>query len=295
MADQAEPAVPGGVEATPDPTPAAPAASTPPSSGSKPWADAPWAQTLETRFQDDAVRAQVHQAWQEEVQPYVTRREQELGEWGQVREQLLSEEESIPTFLAIAESHYGPEVAQLFADAILQHVNGQPGQEASDAAAEGGSDWESDEAYDRWYEQQPPWVQAQEDQRRGAEEDLTYQQEVAKYAPDVIEIGADHHLARYVLAAEGDVQQGKALYDQEFGPVVEQARANPALAASLGLEFPEHAPQQPEAPEGAPAVLGSSGAQGGAPPPTEPQYANLDQAMEDLWQEVAGKHPGGFA
>jgi hypothetical protein len=293
MADQAEPVT--GADVAPDPTPAAPAAPAPAPTGgasqppAKPWADAPWAQTLETRFQDDTTRAAVHAAWQEEVQPYVTRKEQELGEWGRVRDQLQDDDASIPTFLAIAEQTYGPEVAQVFVDALRAHLQLDDGD---GAAEQQGGDWQSPEAYDAWYQAQPPWVQEQEDLRRGSEEDAQYQQEVQQYAPDVVEIGADHHLARYVLAADGDVQQGKALYDQEFGPIVEQARQNPQLAASLGLQFPEHA--APAEAEGAPAVLGSSGAQGGVAPPTEPQYASLDAAMEAMWQEVSGKSPGGW-
>jgi hypothetical protein len=287
MADQAAPIT--DVDPTPDPTTPAAAAPAAPADTPKPWADAPWAQTLETRFQDDATRAAVHQAWQEEVQPYVTRREQELGEWGKVQQQLQDDEASIPTFLAIAEQTYGPEVAQVFVDALRQHLHLDDGEPQGEPGAQ---DWQSPEAYDAWYQAQPPWIQQQEDLRLGAEEDAQYQQEVQQYAPDVIAVGAEHHLARYVLAADGDVQQGKALYDQEFGPLVEAAKQNPQLAASLGLNFAPSAPAAAD--EGAPAVLGSSGAQGGAPPPTEPQYANLDQAMDDLWKEIAGKHPGGL-
>lgn len=296
MADQAAPAAPDApaFDPTPDPTLAAPAAATTPTTPpaappSSPWAGSPWAEKLDG-LQDGLTREQVHELWQGTVQPYVTQKEQELGQVGTIWEQLQGEDTSIPTYLALAEQMYGPEVAQTIADGLQQHFD--EGAQAADD--EGAVDWEDQETYDRWFEQQPPWVQAQEEQRIANEEDATYQAEVKQFAPDVIDDGVEHILARYVVAADGDVQAAKQLYDQEFGPIIAHAKSDPAVAAQYGLSHLHGqvaAPAAP-APAGAPTVLGATGAGGSSvPAQEEPRYATLDDAMDDLFAAVSGTGP----
>jgi hypothetical protein len=283
---------------TPDPTPPSPgtpATETPSPGTSAPWANAPWAETLEARFEDPAQREAVHGYLQEEIQPYVTRREQELGGLSEMWEALDDQEQSLPTFLTIAEEKYGPEVAQVFADAILQHVQAQ--QEGSDPANPSG---DAPETYEEWYEKQPPWIQEREDVRLAEEEDGNYESEVQQHAPDVVALGqrAQEHFGRYVLALEGDVAAAKQLWDQEMGPIVAAARQDPSLAASLGFELGE--PQGPAGAasvpgnEAAPHVLGATGAGGGTAPPTVPQYGSMDEVYADFYSEVAGKSAGGL-
>lgn len=290
MADQAEPVVPD-LPAAPDPTQAAtPAAATPPTSASPapdtPWAGSPWAGRLDeiAATNQQLTPAQVHELWQSEVQPYVTRREQELGEGASFIADLQDDEKSIGTYLAFAEQNYGPEVAEAIANAIVQHVEGAA------AAPPEGSDTSDD--YETWLAEQPPWIQEREALLRGQEEDQEYNAEVQQYAPDVIADGAEHLFARYVLASEGDVQEAKALYDQEMGPIVAAAKQNPALAASIGLAFAEPADQTEAPPEGAPHVLGATGSSGGAAPPTTPQYGSMDEVYSDFFDSVKGRQPG---
>lgn len=299
MAEQAAP-----VEPTFDPTPepAAPAPSAPPEAGSpatpastpdKPWAGSPWASDLEAAGFDPETAAKVHELWQGKVQPYVTQREQELGEVGEIWAAFNEDETALPTYLALAEQRFGPEVAQHLANSLAEYI----GADDPEGGTEVEPSWEDPEVYAAWYEQQPPWVQAQEDQRIANEQDAIYMSEVQRDAPDVIADGTEHIFARYVAGTEdGNVAQAKQWYDQEFGPIVAQAKADPAFAQQVGLgHLHEGAPAAP-APAEAPNVLGSYATPGGSEPPTEPQYASLDAAMDDLFEAVRGDaalHPPG--
>jgi hypothetical protein len=291
MADQAVPEVPDAVDPTPDPTPA-PSLPPPDAPSPSPWAGSPWAGKLDevAASGQPLTPEQVHDLWQGTVQPYVTQKEQELGAWNEVVQGLTDQEQSVATYLAVAEQMYGEEVAQHLAASFQEYINNQePGEGAPPA---GQNDWDDPESYQAWYDEQPPWIQAQEDKRIADEEDSEYASDVQQYAPDVLADGTESIFARYVVAVpDGDVQKAKALYDAEFGPIIAQAKQDPELAQRLGLGH-LHAQHQPApAEETAPTVLGAGGGAGANPASQEPGYGSMEEVYDDFFNTVKGTGP----
>ena len=307
MADQAAGAP--DFDPTPDPTPDAPSPQSPEASdsaqassstGTHPWDGSPWAKDLDG-LEDGLTREQVHELWQSKVQPYVTQREQELGNYGQILEALNDPEQSLAAYLTLAEMQYGPEVAQHLAQSLQQYTGEEEQPDALDGDTATQPNWDDPDAVQAWYDQQPPWIQEQFDNYVVQQEDQQYEADLDKYAPNIKADKTEHIFARYVVATDGNVEMAKELYDREMGPYIEQARKDPALAASLGLgHFHEEGDQVPggvaATAEEPPNVLGQYGAAGATVPPTEPQYASMDDVMDDFFETVRGQgglQPGG--
>lgn len=293
MADQADPTDGITVGDQPAEQPAAPETAPPetPQPAETPGfqSDAPWAKSLTERFQDVEQQRQVDAYLREEIQPYITRREQELGQVNDVWNNLWDEEQSIGTYLALTEEMYGPEFAQAVAQQIV--AGGENGQQPEAGAEPQLSD---EESFQQWLEQQPPQVQEMMQERLQSQEDQQYEAELdtARGAEPTI-TGLEHMFSQYVVAADGDVQMATETWREQMAPTVryamEQAqKGDYTLAKQLGLAEEQAADAAPDpADPGPPAVLGTTGAAGTATGPTVPGHRSMDEAMEEFFAEVS--------
>lgn len=280
---------------SPTPTPPAPSpepTSTAPSTPAEPTStgDAPWSQSLAQRFTDEAQRTAVDAYLREEIQPYITQREQELGQVGEVWNNLWDENNSVGQYLALTEEIYGPEFAQTVASQFAALAGGEP----ADPAAPTAGDPEAE--FEQWLEQQPEPVQEMMRERMATQEDEAYEQDLAQVAATEKSItGAEHLFSRYVVAADGDMAVATQMWQQEMKPIVDLARQQEAagdttMVQQLGLAPANPAPPASAAPAAtAPAVLGTGGLSGGTAPPTQTPGQTLDEAMSDLFAEVSGQ------
>lgn len=276
------------------PEPAAPAAAP----AAEPQAPAtPWAESLDRSFADvpAEMRTRLDQYLRSEVQPYVTRREQELGQVGEIWDNLWDENQTIGTYLSLAESIYGPELAQKVAATFSEHFEAQGMAPA--AAAQAGAQAAAQQAaqepgaapaenqvpsFEEWLTQQPPEVQKivmdqvsnnENDVYEGQLEQLSKMEKTIK--------GNEERFSRYVVAAEGDLGEALELWRVEMAPLISE---HPDV---FGWSDPEAAaaPVAPAAPANvAPAVLGTSSAPGGTEPvQTVPDHQTWDEAIHDFF------------
>lgn len=282
MADQAEPAVEPVTTETTD-TPASP------------WAGSPWADKLDG-LEDGLTREQVHELWQSDVQPYVTRKEQELGQVAEVWDGLWDDDQTIPTYLGLAESIYGPELASEVAATFAKHFEMQ-GMSPEEAAAEGAkaaSEQAADESatpeappeFEDWLKQQPEPVQEMLQEQYNDRQDAEYARDLEQLAGHEPTIkGNEDRFSNYVGAAEGDYDTALARWQAEMAPVI---REHPE---AFGWEDPakaaEAAKVEAEKPaKEAPAVLGTGGAAGSSVPPQVPHHNSMEEGMDAMFKAL---------
>lgn len=241
---------------TPDPTTAAPAASTPPSTPAAPptapAGNAPWAQDLNSIFQDEATRGQVDQYLREKIQPHTTQLEQQVAQskdamnlWQKL------EQDPVDTYVAITQELYGPEAAQAVFSTIQQQMSAQQAAEQQGAPAQPPMS-------DPRLESVINYVESQQNQQ-------FYDGELARVQQAHPDLNADL-FHPFVAAAEGNFDAAYELYDSW----TQQWNA-------------AHAPADPAAPE-APNVMGSDTATTTAPP-VEAKKQSLDAAINDFMAE----------
>ena len=216
--------------------------------------EAPWSGDLQQRFPDEQVRTQVDQYVRETVQPYITRLEQESAD-DRYAKKLWTDftENPVDTYLSVTQEMFGDEVRD-------------EAQELLDALAEG--DNELDPEFSPEYDENelPPQVQQMYDEWNAQKREDAYYDELERVAAenDDIDFEAYEDLFHpFVSAADGD-----------FDQAVEGFRN--FLGRAQGEETEEGAPP--------PAAL-DSGSQAPSVPPTEKDYDNLDDALDDFFEE----------
>jgi hypothetical protein len=281
-------------------SPAAQAAAPPELSG-------PWANDIRERFSDPAQQAAVDQLLREKVQPYVTQREQEIGNVAGIWDDLWDQEASLPTFLGLAESIYGQEAAQQLA-ATFQTMFEQQGmppaqaqqageQAAAQQALEQQGNPEDAEGFEEWLSKQPPEMQRLVMDDISRREDETYNGQLGYIAENIeptVSAQDGRLFSRYVAASDGDLGEAIELWREEMAPAVMAdpdrfGWTNPAAAT----EAAEAAAQEParQAPEG---VLGTSAVAGVTPPAeTLPPHQTFDEAIHDFFAQDLGHNAEG--
>lgn len=214
----------------------------------------PWAASLASRFADEEIRKQVDAYLREEVQPHVTKLEQEYAPARELWQDLQSED-SAATYLAVAEQLWGEEAADRIAQAM---VAGEeiPVLPAPEAAGEAPA---------------PPQPPARDPEVQAMLEDHQARQMAEHYESELARIKAldsrvsEDIFAPFVIGAEGDFDAALASYQQWHAAA-----------------YPAAPPEQQEVP---PPGLPSEGAPAAAPP-IQPKFdsfdAALDSAMEDM-------------
>lgn len=266
---------------------------------------APWAQSLAQAFPEEDHRARVDQYIRSEIQPYITRREQELGQVGDIWDSLWDEDQSVVTYLELANSIYGEEAARALAQTLSDHFEkqGLPPEQAAaagvqaanqQAAAEGGEPQVPKVLeFDEYLQTLPPEAREVIVAQRTALEDQTYEGQLDQLAKVEPTIDANRSLfSRYVASAEGDLNSALSQWQAEMAPVI---KANPqafgaqgeAAAQAAGAVDAAAAAAAAPARE-APVVLGTgAAAQGGVTPPLQKEHQSLDEAVEDFMKDMA--------
>lgn len=232
----------------------------------------PWADSLNTRFEDPEIRQTVDAFLREDVQPYVTRLEQGRNSDA---EQLYAELQEKPgqTYLAISEELFGAEVSQKVQDLLLSSFGGTEG-DGDDLPPEvtpGAPVVPADDApLNPRVERMVKQFEADENQRAyDAELARVKAKAAAEGKPEVI----DELIHPFVMAT-GDFDkalEGYAKYYNQFrqqfsGPQDEAAQAAAAAA------------NQP------PPVIGSDSATT-TTPPVQTKYSSIDEALDDFFAE----------
>lgn len=288
-----EPAGGGGTEETAaaDAAAAAAAASQEPST--------PWNESLARAFPDEAVRGQVDQYLRSEIQPYVTRKEQELGEVATVWGQLWDENQSFPTYLELANTLYGEDVALELAQTLAKHYEQQglePEVAAEAAVQEVGAQAQQQAAQqtqpqgppdlETWLKTVPPEFQEYVTQQFESREDKTYNDQLDAITVTEPTLAAKNDtfnarelFSRYVGSMEGDLPSALATWQREMAPMI---KANPE---QFGFTDPAKAAEAATeaARKQVPTVLGGSATAGGTTPPMIKAHQTMDEALHDFW------------
>lgn len=232
------------------PEPVAPAPVPTPAAG-----DAPWSADLAALGLDDTGRSAVDQYLRTSVQPRVTQLEQEVATSKVARELFTDLQEApLETFLAVGE--------QLFEGAdpnALRAALGLPPEDAPPAVAPAAPELDPRVA-----------KLIADDEAREAQRHWDTSMAPIKAADATI---TDAIFSPFVVAAGGDFDQAKALYDQQVA----------ALRTAHGLA-PEVVVPAEAVP--APDVIGTGTGGGTVPPPTETQYGSLSDAFDATLAEV---------
>lgn len=241
----------GAGEPTPTPTPE-PAAAAPPAAPPAP-PSGPWADKLSVF--DESTRAQVDAFLRTEVQPYVTRLEQQTSELeaaGQLYNDLQSD--PLQTYVDLTHEMLGDEIAEAVIATIRETA---ASNDAPDADTSPNTD---------------PVVEQMKRDYIATQEQKEYADALAKAKskhPDIVE----DLFHPFAAATDGDME---AAY-QGYKVWLEQAKQT--------FGTPE-AP--PPAPTPAPPTLGSDTANPPAPP-TQKQYRNIGEALDDMFDEIKVK------
>lgn len=230
----------------------------------------PWADKLESRFDDPAIRAQVDEFLKADVQPYVTQLEQSRSdvpeEAGLLYNDLL--ENPAETYLAITHELYGPEAAQAVQRALDQGAT--PEQAAAvgqQVAEEGEVDDEGDPVLERMRED---YIERQQ-----AEAYTEALNAVKDQLPEGEELIEDL-FHPFVVSTNGDFDAAL----EGYRSFVKEAKEK------FGLS-PDQIPDSIEPPP----TLGSD-SQTTTAPPTQKKYESIDEALDDTLAEIrANKAP----
>jgi hypothetical protein len=218
------------------------------------------------------------------VQPYITQREQELGQVSSIWDRLWDDSDgednqSLGTYLALTEARFGPQVAMAVAQSLQQFA----GQEPPAAGGEGGEGGQTPPELDEWLAQQPPEIQEHFRATFESEADKAYAADLENLAKTDLTINAQDGalFSNYVIAADGDMEAAHQMWvDQGMKAAVE---ANPQ---AFGIQPEQPAAEQP-APE-APTVLGTGAtSQGVTPPPSAPEnHDTLEEAVAGFFRDL---------
>jgi hypothetical protein len=234
-------------------TPAAPPQPAPPSQGNTPWAN-----DLNQAFTDEAQRAAVDQFLRSNVQPYVTKLEQDSRDALDLYNDLQGDQRA-QAHIDVTRDLYGDEAAQNIQD-YLELLAANP-PEPSPAAPP----------------QRDPEVQALIDRDKARQEKADYDQEFARVAAANEDLGLDpakDYLKPFV-AETGDFDEAVV----QYRAWVEQLRAQYAP--------PTPAPD-PAAQPAAPATLGTEG-DGSTAPPVQKEYKSVNEAIDAFVEEERAK------
>lgn len=267
----------------------------------------PWDESLSRAFPDEATRGQVDQYLRSEIQPYITRKEQELGQVGEIWNALWDQEQTYPTYLELAGALYGDDVARKLAQTLAEHfeADGATPEAAAQAAVQAVGDHAAQQAaqpgaaevppvpnFDEWLQQVPPEFKQFVTSQMEREEDSTYNGQLDALQVQEPTIGANRKLfSRYVAAMEGDLNQAVELWREEMTPVI---TANPTMFGEDTAYAKFAAAQKPAVPaRPAPTVLGGSTTAGGTTPPQIPAHQTIDEALDDFLVDYTKGRAGG--
>lgn len=242
---------------------------------------APWDSALSSRFEDEGVRQAVSEFLREDVQPYVTRLEQNRNEEA---ERLYAELNDRPgdTYLAITEELFGGDAAQAVQDALLGSFG------VDDTQVFDGDDTDDDEPGDGDDEtkQTPsldPRLERMVQAFEQTEQQKAYASELARVKAVAEKDGVkvvDELISPFVVAADGDLATAYQGYKKFVGEW-KQAFGEAPSAADVEAAAP---------PPEAPPALGSD-ATGTTTPPVTQKYQNLDDALDAFFDETKNMPP----
>lgn len=235
-----------------DPAPAAvvePPA--PPAPAAPPAGDAPWAKDLATLFPDETVRTQVDTYLRANVQPHVTKLEQEYAPAKQLWQDLQGDD-SVDVYVNAARQLYGDDVAELIETQLANHF-AEPAPPVADPAAPASAlTPEQQDAVNWAHEQKVEALYASELER------------ISAVDPTIV--GREALFANLVVGTEGDFDEAQRRWQQQ------------GLANLQPVPAP---PAEPAVP--APPTLDG----GGAPVlPTQKRYTSFDDATDDMLADV---------
>jgi hypothetical protein len=220
----------------------------------------PWANDLNSLFEDEGVRGQVDTFLRDKVQPYVTQLEQRSkpSEEQELAYQLYEDFQSDPssTYLAITEELFGEDGAIAIQRALAESY---------------AVDDETPIATPTQTSADPRVLEAVDYiERQRAQE--AYDSDVGQLAETDPDLDRDL-LHPFVVAADGDIQAAYERYRHWYDGVKSKF-------------VPAEEPVEAEAP----AVIGSD-VQTPAAPPTQKTYSSLDDALDDFFAEERGSAP----
>lgn len=265
----------------------------------------PWSDDLSRAFPDEGQRGQVDQFLRTTVQPYITRKEQELGEVGNVWNQLWDDDQSFPTYLTLAETLYGEEVAVKLARTLAEHFEseGASPEEAAAAAVQAVGDQAAAQVaegaptavpeFSEWLKTVPPEFREYVTEQFTQREDQTYETQLDALEKQDPTIGAKTDtfdgralFSRYVASMEGDLGAALGLWQQEMAPMI---TANPeqfGFVDKAAASAQQAAAAAAAARKTAPTVLGSSTTAGGVTPPQQVAHQTMGEAIHDFMVDL---------
>lgn len=266
----------------------------------------PWDADLARAFPDEATRGQVDQFLRSTVQPYVTQREQQLGEVSKVWEGLWDEDATFPTYLELANQLYGPDVAGALAKTLSDHfeAQGMSADDAAQAAAETVEQHAAQEvqqqgppSYEEWLKTVPEEYRSLVTRQMETDQDELYEQQLDAVEKTEPSIGPRDHknrelFSRYVASMEGDISAALALWQEEMAPLIQ---AHPDHFNLVEQQEQQAVVDEKRPAREAPAVLGTGAAQGQTPPPQTPEHLSMDDALDALLEDVQKKTRGSAA
>jgi hypothetical protein len=245
--DPVEPVVEHAPVAAVEP-PAAPAP-TPPAAG-----DAPWAKDLATLFPDETVRTQVDTYLRANVQPHVTKLEQEYAPARKLWEDLQGDGD-VDTFLSIAEQRFGTEYADRVSKVFEELALAEEAASVADPPPAAVLTPEQQANHE--------WIQAQRVESE-------YNSELARVKEAGVVLTSPQKeawFANFVVGAEGNFDEAARRWEASGLANVPDAGPPPVVP-----------PADP-----APPTLGDGG---GPVLPTEKKYASISDAVDDAMDDL---------
>jgi len=237
-------------EPTPEPTPPAP--------------DSPWAKDIAEKFDDPALQGKVDEFLRENIQPYVTKLEQE-SQPSRDAERLWNDFSSDPnnTFRAVAVELYGQDTA----DKLIEAITDEGGQDVNDETPS-----DEDIKFKVDADELPEDVQEAVDYIQQQRQKEEWDREFARINTEEKPIEEDLFYP-FVTAADGDIDAAA----EEYHKWAEKFRAKHGdLPTTDDVPKPEDTPPPTIDP-------GKGGA--GSVPPTEKKYDSLDDAIDEFLAE----------
>lgn len=244
-------------EPTPEPAPAS---------------NAPWAQELASTFADDSIRSQVDEFLRGQIQPYVTKLEQESVQ-NRDANRLWNDfaEDPYDTYVGVTKELFGDEVALKIASALEADDEPDYNPEENDVSDIDPLAIDEDEL--------PDSVRSAVEYFQQQQQEAAWAQEMARIQEENPDLEIDEKLFDpFVVAADGNFDVAVAGYE-DFVNTAKQ---------KFGLEVGDLS--SVDAGNAAPAVIDSSSS---APstPPQQQSYESLDDAMDAFFAEQNAPPP----
>lgn len=232
-----------------------------------PSSDAPWAQELASQFADDTIRSQVDEFLRGNIQPYVTRLEQEsVGNRDANRLWQDFAENPYETYVGVTKELFGDDLALRIASALESDDDPTTDHEEHEVP-------DYDLAIDE--DELPESVREAVDFYQQQQQASAWEQEMNRVIEDYPDVEIDADLLNpFVIAAEGDFDVAVASYAQ----FVNNAREKFGLSVGDLSDV------------NVPPVIDSD-ATGTSTPPQQKQYESLDDAMDDFFAEQNAPPP----